>query len=491
VGRPRGEERWRADGRCCWSPALANYLTALDSSIVAFGLPSLGRAFEVGPNDALWVSLVRVLGVTGLTLTLGRVGDLYGRKRLFVGGLALFCTGVSLSAAAPTLPALLAARAVESVGAAMVLANLEAIAADAFPAGERGRAIGILDFAIGAGLTSGPVLGGLLIEVVGWRATFLPQIPISAAGAVLGWWVLSDPPRPSGRRRVDVVGAALLFLALGAFVLAVNRGGTWGWLSAPVLGLGALTLVCLAALVPWETRTPSPVLRPSLFRRRSLSAGTAGLVLYYIAITAPTFLVPFYLIGVLGWGHGRAGLVAASTPLVLLILSPFSGRWSDRVGARSLTAWGMALIATGLAWLTTLDRDAGVLTVVARLIVVGAGSALFLTPNNSALLGAVPHPYRGTASALIATGRNIGLGAGYAIAGAVMVEVATRRAGLHAAGAGLDPALVPPADLLDGIRAALLVAAAIGLAGIIASYLRGEPAPEDEPVATPADAAPP
>src|SRR5579875_696775 len=430
------------------------YLVTLDTSIVNIALPTLESAFHIGPEDVLWVPLGYALVVTGLTLTLGRLGDMLGRKAFFIAGLTLFGVAVGVNAAAPSFPVIIGARVVQGIGAAVVLANGNAIITDIFPASERGKALGTAGAAVGSGLASGPVLGGFLIDRFGWRAIFWPQMPVALLGALLGLWLLHESRAAAGSRRVD-------------------RGEDWGWQSARTIAAFVVAMLALGLLILVERRVTNPIINLALFRNRLFAAATLSLIFFYNASASVTLLMPFYLTGVLHYGDFQAGVALAAVPVVVLVLSPFTGALSDRFGSRLLATGGMGCVVLALAALETLTRHTSMAGVMLRLAIVGLGTALFQSPNSSTIMGSVPREYLGTASAMNATGRNIGQAMGFAIAGTVFAARAAARAGVPG-NSSLDVTTLPPAALLTGIEAALFVALIVAAFGMAAAFIRGK-----------------
>lgn len=447
---------------------VGSYLATMDTSIVNIAMPSLAQVFHTSPNTALWVSLAYVLTTTGLTLTIGRLGDLLGRKRIYVTGFAIFTVGLALAAAAQSLPQLIAARIFQAIGAASIMANGTAIITAVFPPHERGRAIGVNSAVVGAGLMSGPLIGGLLLDTAGWRAIFWLRIPIGLAALATSWVVLRHSRPKVTNRRLDVPGAVALFVALTALLVAVNRGQTWGWTSPPIVVLAVIGLAALIAFLWIESHTDSPIVVLSLFRERLLAASVLSLMLSFVAQASVSFLLPFYLSRVLGFSALETGLTMISVPVLMLLASPFAGLLSDRFGPHLLATAGVVLTTAALFWLSTLEGDTSTALVIARLLLLGAGGALFQAPNSSAIMGMMPRSMLGTGAATIATARNIGTSSGLALAGAVFVAAAAGRPG------DAITSFAPEA-VLTGIRAALLTAAIISLTAVAASLMRGVP----------------
>ncbi|MFN8557643.1 MAG: MFS transporter [Dehalococcoidia bacterium] len=449
---------------------IGTYMATMDSSIVNIAIPTLARVFGASPNTALWASLAFILTVTGLTLTLGRVGDLFGRKRIYVGGFAVFTTGMALCGFAPSLPLLVAARVLQACGSAMIVANGMAIVTSNFPPHERGKALGTTSAIVGAGLMSGPVIGGLLLEAFDWRAIFIVRLPLGLIGLMTAWRVLRDAPPADIDRRLDLPGGVTLFVALAALLVGVNRGQTWGWASPQIIALTLLAVSSLLLFVRIESLAANPVLAVSLFRNRMFSASVLNLALNFVATSSVSLMMPFYFLRVRGLTASATGLLMVSVPLLMLVLSPIAGSLSDKAGPRLLGIVGVTFVTTGLASLTTLREAEPIVLVVARLALLGAGSAFFQTPNSSSIMGQVPRTMLGIGSGTIATGRNIGQSLGLAMAGTVFTSFAASAAGVGIAAAGAGP--LPPSATLAGIHAAFTAAAALSLLSVAVSFVR-------------------
>ena len=450
------EYRWRA----LWCVGAGSFLATLDFGAINLALPVLAREFRQPPDVVVWATLGPVLVVTGLTLSAGRLGDLFGRKRVYLSGWVLFAAGLVGVSLAPSLPELIALRVLQGVGLSLTIANSNALVVDAFPATQRGRALGIMSGVVGAGLLSGPVFGGLVLSALDWRAVFYLRVPLALAVIVLCALGVRETAR-ARERGVDVAGAALLFAGLGCSVLALNRGQSWGWAS-PELALALVGAVSGLFLFGWvESRSRSPVLSLELFRRRAFVVPNASIALVFVGLSALNFLMPFYLLRIQGYSEAEAGLIVSVVPLMLLLLAPFSGRFADRPGGRHQATLGLALASAGLFSLATLGPATPVWSVALRLALTGLGLAVFSPPNSSQLLGSVPSERLGTASAALATARNIGHALGLAVASAVL------------AGATSLPDLGrDPERLLGGIRAGFGVAAMLSLLAVAVSPSR-------------------
>lgn len=438
----------------------------MDSSIVTISLPTLTKVFHTDTSTVLWVTLAAQLTVIGILVTVGRVGDMLGRKRVYTLGLGIYTCGLALCSLAQGIVPLILFRVLQGLGSAMSLALGNAILVGAFPSRERGKALGILEAVVGTGLMTGPALGGFILEFLGWRAIFYLRIPLGLLGCALALVVLKEqaPGEPQGR--LDLRGAAALFVGLSTLILGINQGPARGWGSPLVLGLEATAAVCLAAFLLIEKRAPHPVVDLGLFRSRPFAVANAGMVLYATGTVSVSFLVPFYLIHALGVSPAKAGLTLITVPLVMLVLSPGTGWLSDRIGARPLMTAGLACQCLGLFLLSQLTLESSVTQVVLFLGVGGLGSGLFWTPTYAFIMGAAPLHQLGAVSALIPTLRNIGHATGLAVAGAVFA--AQQAAHLPEAASGL-----PSAAVVAGFQGALLAMAGLALLALALSVLGG------------------
>ena len=464
-------------------------MATMDFSIVNIALPTLSKDFDAPPDTVVWASLTSSLVVTGLTLTAGRAGDLFGRKLIYVAGWVIFTIGMAIAPFAQSIEQLIALRFVQAVGTALAIANGNALVTSAFPASQRGRALGTTGAIVGAGLMSGPIFGGLILAGFDWQALFYLRVPIGVVALSLAILLIRGGERSaSGERRLDIPGALTLFVALSSVLLAVNRGQSWGWTSPAILGLFAVGGLSLAAFLFIESRSASPVVSLALFKVRTFSISVLSLMLNFAGQSAVTFLMPFYLTRVHDYSTARAGMVIATVPLMMLLLSPLSGYVADRYAFRHQTTLGLVIVVLGLVSLASLGENTPMAWIMARLAVVGIGTSIFMSPNSSMVMGSVPPTQLGTASASVATSRNIGNAVGLAISSAVVVGVAASVSGLD----GVRTDQLPPAALLDGIRAAFLVAAGVSSIAVVASLFRtGSAVPAPTEAATPARRAAP
>jgi EmrB/QacA subfamily drug resistance transporter len=449
---------------------VASFMTALDGSVANIILPVLSDAFKAGVATVEWVVTIYLLVVSGLLLSFGRLGDMRGHKSLYVSGLLVFVISSALCGLAPIVEAVIVFRALQALGGAMLLANSPAILIKNFPPTQRGQALGMQATMTYLGLTVGPSLGGWLTSQFGWRAVFYINVPV---GLLALWLSLRFIPRDEesaqAAERFDLAGAFTFMAGLVALLLGLNQGEEWGWTSAPILALLAVSVGLLGVFIAIERRVANPTLDLSLFRVRLFSASAASAVFNYVCLYSVLFLLPFYLIQGRGRDPAQAGLILTAQPIIMAIAAPISGTLSDRMGARLLSTLGMAIMAVGLLLLSRLGAPSPLGQVTVGLAVVGLGTGMFVSPNTSALLGAAPAHRRGIASGILATARNVGMVLGVGLAGAIFTTVQSQG---HAMGA--------PTATFDGISMGFLVAVGVAVLGALTSAVRGEAVISDQ-----------
>lgn len=435
--------------------ALCALLPALGSSIANVALPQLAQALQAPFAPLQWVVLAYLLASTTLVVSAGRLGDLFGRRRLLLASVALFGLGSGLAAAAPGLWSLVAARALQGAGAAGMMALGLALVAAAVPAQRSGQAMGLLATLSAFGTALGPALGGLLLAAAGWRALFLLQLPLALLALALAWRYLpADAPKRSAER-FDALGTLLLALSLAAYALALTQGGVWG-LRMPLLGLAALGL----ALFVWvQRRVAHPLLDLAQLRAPRLRAQLAATALVATVLMTTLVIGPFHLAQGLGLGAAPLGLVMAVGPACVALAGWPAGRAVDRWGAAPVGRLGLLGLLTGSAGLALAPLHWGLPGYLGPLMLLTGSYALFQAATPSAVLAGVALAQRGLVSGLLNLARNLGLVSGAALMGALFVQA------LPAGGL----AQASPAEVAAGLRLCFALASgllllALGLA---------------------------
>lgn len=460
------------DSRKWWALAAVGsgvLLSTIDGSIVNIALGALVAAFNSNLNVVEWVMLAYLLTISCLLLLMGRLGDMFGKRRVYLAGLGIFTLASALCALAPTIGALIGFRVLQAVGAAMIQAVGPALLVTAFPARERGTALGAIGSFVAAGILIGPALGGVLLRYVGWEAIFFVNVPVGMAGMWLTLRSIAADRAPVRGQVFDVAGALLLMLALLSLLLALTEGPIWGWNDPRIAALFALSGAAGAAFLVWEWRFPQPMIRPGMFRAPAFSLNLLASFLLFLGLSFNLLLTPLLLQFVLNLDLQTTGLALMGLPLALSLVAPISGRLSDRIGPRVLTLAGLLIAAASLIAMSFVGVGTPLTYLIGCLLALGVGVGLFQSPNNSTVLGNAPPEALGVASSLLAIMRNLGQTAGVAIAGAVW---ASRVFALH--GGPISPiTAAPPAILAAGFDLAMRVAAGLVLLALVPSLAGG------------------
>jgi EmrB/QacA subfamily drug resistance transporter len=441
------------------SLSLSMLLSSLGTSIANVALPTLAQAFVASFQDVQWVVLGYLLAITTLIVSAGRLGDMIGRRRLLLAGVALFTVASALCGAAPTLWLLVAARAAQGLGAAVMMALTMALVGETVAKEKTGRAMGLLGTMSAIGTALGPSLGGIVIAGLGWRAIFLINLPLGLLALFLAYRHLPvDRRMPrADTASFDTVGTLLLALTLAAYALAMTVGrGNFGLVNmalllAAVLGVGLFVLA--------ERKVASPLIRLTMFRDPVLSASLAASVLVATVMMATLVVGPFYLSRTLGLDAAVVGLVVSVGPLVVALTGVPAGRMTDRFGAQRMTIVGLAGIAAGSGILTLMPPAFGIPGYIGPLAIITAGYALFQTANNTDVMTDIARDQRGVISGMLNLSRNLGLITGASAMGAVFAL----------ASGPANITMAPPEAVANGLRttfalAAALIVVALGIA---------------------------
>lgn len=431
-----------------------SFMAALDGSVVNTILPVIRDAFQSQVAAIEWVVTVYLLVISGVLLTFGRLGDLRGHKSVYIWGFGIFVLGSVLCGAAPSVEALVAWRGLQALGAAMIASNAPAILTGNFPAEQRGRALGMQATMTYLGLTVGPSLGGWLTASLGWRSVFYINVPVGALALTLSLVFIPKNPPAEENQPFDLAGAFTFMGGLVTLLLALNKGAEWGWGSPRILTFFIMAGVLLAVFIAIERRTPAPMLDLGLFRQPVFSASVISAVLNYLCLYSIAFLMPFYLIQGRGLNPAQAGLLLTTQPLLMAIIAPVSGTISDRIGSRLPGMIGMSILSLGLFLLSRLGSASPLWFAALGLAAAGIGIGIFISPNNSALMGSAPRPRQGIAAGVLAASRNVGMVLGVGLAGAILTS-------------RLNPSL--PATFFQAVSAGLLTAAIIALLGVLST----------------------
>lgn len=398
---------------------LSMLLASLGTSIANVGLPTLAQVFHASFQELQWIVLAYLLAITTLVVAVGRLGDIFGRRRLLLIGIVAFTMASALCGFAPTLGLLIAARAAQGIGAAFLMALAMALVGEAVPKGKIGRAMGLLGTMSAIGTALGPSLGGVLNGALGWRAIFLVNVPLGLLALHLAHRHLPVDGRELKpvRAGIDTVGTLLLALTLAAYALAMTTGrGDFGLLNV-VLLLAAAAGAAIFAVA--EARAPSPLLRWQMLRDSGLRGSLAMSVMVSTVIMATLVVGPFHLTRALGLHAASLGLALSVGPMVAAWVSAPAGRLADRFGPQPMILTGLMGMALGSGALSLLPTSLGIPGYLVPIVAMTTGYALFQTANNTAVMAGTCPDQRGVISGMLNLSRNLGLITGASVMGSV------------------------------------------------------------------------
>ncbi|MBF0550047.1 MAG: MFS transporter [Deltaproteobacteria bacterium] len=451
--------KWGAFGAI----GLGVLMATLDMGIVNVALPTLIRQLHTDFATIQWVILSYVLVITSLMLGVGRLGDMLGRKKIYITGLAIFTLGSLLCGLAPGVGWLIAFRSLQGLGAVMMQSLGSAIVVEAFPSSERGRALGAMGGVVSVGLALGPALGGVLIGMAGWRAVFLVNVPIGIiAGLAATRYVPSSKIRMI-KQHFDFWGASIMLLTLVCYAFGMTLGQRHGFDYPVTLDLLAATLVGLAAFLVAEKRADQPMVNLDMFRTPRFGLGLLLGFLAFLSL-AGGYVLTFFLTLVKGHSVEQVGLEMMVIPLMMGLVAPWAGTLSDRFGTRPISLTGQLILIGGFLAASTLDANVNELGYVLRLAPIGLGMGMFQSPNNSAIMGAVQPQQLGIASGLVALSRTLGTTSGVPLIGSVYGSVVFAS---YKVGMVKHFSTAPHNALVAGIKCAYLVSAAITAVGTV------------------------
>jgi len=439
---------------------LTSFLNPFMASAINVALPAIQKDFQLDAILLTWVATTYLLSCAVFLVPFGKVADIYGRKKVFVIGLAVFTVFSAIAAVSITPWMLLTARVLQGVGTAMNFATGMAIITSVFPPRERGRAIGISVAAVYIGMSVGPFLGGILTDWFTWRGVFAVTVPLGVLGAYLTLAKLSGEWADAKGERLDLVGSILYGLGLVLIMCGVSvlpsANSVW------TLGLG---IVFILGFVLWERRAISPVVDLGLFtRNRTFAFSCLAALINYSATFAITFILSLYLQYIKGLSPQTAGLVLVAQPIIMAFFSPFAGKLSDRIEPQTVASLGMALTAAGLLVMTSLNENTSIAFVVSNLMLLGLGFALFSSPNMNAIVSSVDKKFYGIASGAVSSMRLMGQ--------MLSMGIATMVFSLYMGRVQITPASYP--GFLKSITVLFIIFTVLCVMGIFASLARGK-----------------
>jgi EmrB/QacA subfamily drug resistance transporter len=428
--------KWWTLGAMCF----ALFMIMLDNTVVNVALPSIQQDLGASISGLEWTINGYTLSFAVLLATGGRLGDIFGRRRMFLAGVVIFAASSATAGFAPDETALVISRVVQGVGAALMMPGTLSIITDAFPAHERGKAMGTWAGVSALALAVGPVLGGFLTEHVSWRAIFYINIPVAIGAVVATLFAVRESRDTSVGRDVDYAGVAVLTVGLTALVLALVEGNAWGWGSTQIVALLALAAVALPAFVFVENRVKAPMVQFDLLSDRNFLASVCVALIITFAMMGVFFFLALYMQDILGYSPLEAGIRFLPSTLMIVGVAPVAGRLSDRFGPRWLIAGGLLIVSASLFSFSRIQVDSGYLDLLPGFMLLGIGVAMTMSPMTSAAMNAVPVQKAGIASGVLSMFRMVGGSLGIAVTGAIFQGLVSSRLDSLLGGTGVTAA---------------------------------------------------
>jgi EmrB/QacA subfamily drug resistance transporter len=466
--------KWWTLGAMCF----ALFMIMLDNTVVNVALPSIQRDLDASISGLEWTVNGYTLSFAVLLATGGRLGDIFGRRRMFVGGVIVFTLSSATAGLAPDTTSLVLSRVAQGIGAAFMMPGTLSIITDAFPASERGKAIGTWAGVSALALAIGPVVGGFLVEHASWRAIFYMNLPVGFAAVAAALFAVRESRDETVGREVDFAGVAALTGGLTALVFALVEGNSWGWGSPEVVALLVVSLVLLGTFAAIELRVRAPMVEFGLFANRNFIGAVGVAFIVSFAMLGMFFFLALYMQNILGYSALEAGVRFLPTTVVIMVIAPISGRLADRVGPRWPITIGLALVTLALVDFAMIDTSTTFSDLLPAFFAMGIGIALTMSPMSTAAMNAVPAAKAGIASGVLSMFRMVGGTFGIAATGALFQAEA---------GSSLDPGAQLGAAgreaFVNGLASSMKLSAAVAAVGVVLGYalIRGRAQEPEKP----------
>lgn len=394
------------------------FLATVDGSIINVSLPTLVRSLDTEFSVVQWVVLAYLLTVTCTMAGIGRLADMVGKKKIYMLGFVVFTFGSVLCGLSTSVHWLIAFRVIQAIGAAMTMALGAAIITEAFPPEERGRAMGIIGAIVSIGIVMGPALGGIILGLLSWRWIFFVNLPVGIAGTIMAHRFLPNF-KPRDGQQFDIPGALTLGVGILLLLLGLTLGQQQGFFQPTIYLFMGAGILLLAIFIVIENKVAQPMIDPHLFKNSLFRVNLTAGFISFIGLGGTIILLPFYLENIMQFPSIKIGLLMGIIPVMLGITSPVAGTLSDRIGSRKISIAGLALMIIGFLSASSLNQDTTVFGYAVRVFAIGAGIGTFMSPNNSAIMGAAPKGQMGIVSGMTAQSRTLGQTVGVAVIGAI------------------------------------------------------------------------
>jgi EmrB/QacA subfamily drug resistance transporter len=450
--------------------AFGLFMIMLDNTIVNVALPAIEHSLHMSISSLEWIVTAYALTFAALLITGGKLGDMFGRRKMFIVGLVVFTLASLACGLAPNAGFLIGARAVQGIGAALMNPATLSIITATFPPKERGQAIGIWAGVSALALAIGPLLGGLIVDNINWHWIFYVNVPVGVVGIVVSYFFIKESRDTSHEQSIDLPGLVTSGASLLALSYALIEGNNHGWTSPEILGLFAGAAVLLAAFILLEMRQRLPMLDLSLFKIGSFVGANLVAMLVSLGMFGVFFYISLYVQNILGYSPTKAGAIFLPMTILIILVAPIAGKLSDRIGSRWLMGAGMGILGVSLLLYQRIGLHTGFWSLLPQLLLGGLGMALTMSPMTSAAMGSVPIDKAGVGSGVLNSFRQMGGSLGIALMGAILLSYEHPTAS----------AQVASQQFVDGLHAALLVSAVIAFAAAAVAIVlvRTKPAVE-------------
>lgn len=446
---------------------LSVFMSTLDGSIVNVALPKMARALHVETSSIQLVPLSYLIIITGTVLIFGRLGDIYGKTKLFKFGLGLFTLGSLFCGLADTFAFLLIARIIQAVGAAGTMATSQGIIAEVFPPNERGRALGFSGTAVALGALVGPGLGGIIVGAGKWEYIFLINVPIGIAALYTASKLLPKGHK-TARGKLDIAGTILILLTIVPLFTAVSEGLSLGYTSPLILSGFTVALISFLLFLRLENRIETPLIELQIFHNKLFSLSVFCAFITFVAIFCSNIILPFYLQDVRAYSPQHAGVIMMLYPLILSVAAPASGHLSDKIGSEILTFIGLLLVSAGLFFMSTLNADSSLPVMLVFIAAMSLGMGLFQSPNNALIMSTVSRDKLGVAGSINALVRNMGMVCGISLATTLLYQMMSLKLGYRVTDFTTDSGEA----FLYGMKIVYITASVICFAGALLTLFR-------------------
>jgi EmrB/QacA subfamily drug resistance transporter len=428
--------KWWTLGAMCF----ALFMLMLDNTVVNVALPSIQQDLDASISGLEWTVNGYTLSIAVLLVTGGRLGDIFGRRRMFLAGIVIFALSSATAGFAPDATALVLSRVVQGVGAALMMPGTLSIITDAFPPEERGKAMGTWAGVSALALAIGPVVGGFLTEHVSWRAIFYLNIPVAIVAVAATIFAVRESRDTSVGKDIDYPGVAVLTVGLSALVLSLVEGNAWGWGSPKILALFAVAALALPLFVWVENRVKAPMVQFDLLSDRNFLGAVVVAMVISFSMLGVFFFLALYMQDILGYTPLEAGIRFLPSTVMIVGVAPVAGRLADRFGPRWLIAGGLTIVSASLLIFSGIAVDSSYLDLLPGFMLLGIGIAMTMSPMTSAAMNAVPVQKAGIASGVLSMFRMVGGSLGIAVTGAIFQALVSSKLGDLLGGSGVTVA---------------------------------------------------